>query len=93
MYCLFSWNYHIYITYKTQGKTQKGVNKKKIVPIVKVIVAKSQNYQMIIKANGEVKPISIANIVPEVKGRITYVSPNLRQGNMVKKRRITCPDR
>jgi RND family efflux transporter MFP subunit len=57
----------------------------KSLPVVKVIKAKPVDYEIEISANGEVRPISIGKIVPEVKGKIVYISPNLKQGEIIKK--------
>ena len=69
---------------KHKARPKSSIHKK-IIPVVEVICAKPIDYQIIIESNGEVKPLSIGNIVSEVKGKVTYVSENLRQGSMVKK--------
>ncbi len=58
---------------------------KNVIPVVKVIKARPVHYQMIIHANGEARPESIGSIVPEIRGKIVYVSRNLKKGGMLKK--------
>ena len=50
------------------------------VPLVKVIQVFPRDYQVEITEFGTVRPVRIGEIVPEVSGRIIYISPSLVAG-------------
>lgn len=55
------------------------------VPLVQVIVSRMETLPAHVRATGNVEAARELNLIPEVSGRVTYVSPNLVTGGRVKK--------
>ncbi len=49
-------------------------------PLVEVIEAKPSVYQHTVRSHGTVAPLGVIDLVPEVGGRVEFVSPQLRPG-------------
>jgi RND family efflux transporter MFP subunit len=52
----------------------------KVIPTVRVIDAVPENVRLSIRSQGTVVPRSVTDLVPEVAGKVTYVSPSLVSG-------------
>lgn len=58
---------------------------KKIVPVVRGIIAKETSFRPVIKAQGTVTAKQKIELVPEVAGKIVWVSPSFAQGGLFNK--------
>jgi RND family efflux transporter MFP subunit len=54
-------------------------------PIVKTTVVKTKDQPVLIQCEGTVRPLREINIIPQVGGKVIYVSPNLVDGGVFKK--------
>ena len=54
-------------------------------PIVKISVIETKDQPVLIQGEGTVRPLQEINIVPQVGGKVVYVSPNLVDGGVFKK--------
>ena len=48
--------------------------------VVDAVRLQRQDYQVVLKSNGTVRPHTESTILPEISGRIIHVSPNFRDG-------------
>ena len=68
--------------------TKPKIKKRKLpphIPSVKVFLASPTDYEIEIQEFGTVRPIRTGEIVPEVSGKVFYVSPHLIKGGRFKK--------
>lgn len=49
-------------------------------PLVRAVVAEPENVQLRVRTHGTVQPRTESSLIPEVAGRVTWVSPNLAAG-------------
>jgi RND family efflux transporter MFP subunit len=49
-------------------------------PLVRAVVAKPENLQLRVRTHGTVQPRTESSLIPEVSGRVTWVSPHLAAG-------------
>jgi RND family efflux transporter MFP subunit len=56
-----------------------------IVPLVRVVTAENEDVQLRVVSQGTVKARVVSELVPEVAGRIVYVSPSLVAGGFFEK--------
>lgn len=73
--------------------SHKVSNSKKQVPeskkiLVSVTAASPKTYTSLVTVLGEVKPLWQTNLKSQVNGKIDYISPKFREGNVVKKDEI-----
>jgi len=73
---------------KKIGEMKKPIKRKRpkpLPPLVKVIKVKRQDRNMIVRGEGTVNPMKTIEIVPEVSGKLIYVSPSMVNGGTFKK--------
>ncbi len=58
---------------------------KPVIPLVKVKKLAPENYRLVVNGYGTVKALRVGNIVPEVSGRVVYLSPKLIPGGTFKR--------
>ncbi len=73
----------IYII-KTKPKI-KSEKPSKLIPLVRVKKVKYKPYRIVVEIDGSVKTWEETSLVPQVSGKIVYISPNLREGGCFKK--------
>ncbi|OAG27792.1 efflux RND transporter periplasmic adaptor subunit [Thermodesulfatator autotrophicus] len=76
---------HHFISTKPKVPKRKP---KPFLPLVEVLSLKQQDFQVTIEGFGTVRALRAGHIVPEVSGRLIYVSPKLVPGGRFKKGEI-----
>lgn len=67
-------------------KGQTGIKaKKQTPPVVETMVVKTFDDSISIAAHGTVVAQEIGSLIPQVTGRVVYISPNLRPGGVISK--------
>lgn len=63
----------------------KQVEPEEVARSIRVVEIEKQPQQLIVRSQGTVSPKTQSEIIPEVSGRIQWISPNLVSGGFVKK--------
>jgi len=66
-------------------KVPKSVAVKKIIPEVEVLSAHKTTESFKIKGNGTITPLSRVKLLPQVSGKIIFVSPRMTAGGLITK--------
>ena len=59
--------------------------KKELGALVDIYEAKEEDYQVVVKGTGTVRAAQEISVIPQVSGRVTYVSPSFKDGGFFKK--------
>lgn len=59
--------------------------REEVVPLVRAIVVNKQDLRLSVASQGTVSPRTVSELVPEVSGRVTYISPSLVAGGFFEK--------
>lgn len=70
--------------YESRPVVETGAMQK-VIPVVRVMTVKSENIRLSIQSQGTVTARTVTELVPEIAGRILYISPALVSGGFFEK--------
>lgn len=87
MICILILLFTVGLTFGVVKAMEKPESKKKSNDGIAVMAdrARIENVQLMVNAQGEARPRTEIDLVPEVAGKIVYVSPNFIDGGIIKK--------
>lgn len=62
--------------------------REQVVPLVRAMAVTKENIRLSVESQGTVSPKTVSDLVPEVAGKVTYVSPSLAAGGFFEKNEL-----
>lgn len=62
--------------------------KPRLIPVVRTLEAELQDMRLTVISQGTVGPRTVTNLLPEVSGRVVYISPSLALGGFVEEEEV-----
>jgi RND family efflux transporter MFP subunit len=62
--------------------------KTRLIPVVRTLKAEKQNMRLTVSSQGTVGPRSVTNMLPEISGRVLYISPSLVLGGFFEENEV-----